>query len=188
MDLMVTIKDADVAEMSKSATFLEKPVSGRFDALLSAGYGDDRTGAERIVAGKADIKDGNIWEFPALLGVLSVLSLKGADRRITAGTVRFLLKDDRIIIEQLDFEGHPLCLYGSGWVDLTGQNLELTFVPVGHMLPVIVRPVEALTWLIGGSLFPVVVTGSWADAEAEVGDKSAVPKDLRKMAEERKNR
>jgi hypothetical protein len=188
VNLMITIRDADVAELSKGTPFLENPVSGRFNAVFSLGFGDERTEEGRIVAGKADISEGNLWEFPALFGVLAVLSLDGSDHKIEEGEVRFLLRDSRIVIEQLDLRGHPVSLYGSGWVDFTSKNLEITFVPVAGMLPPIIRPIEALTWLIGGTLFPVTVTGSWEDAQAEVGDKTEVPEHLRKMAEEGEKR
>lgn len=187
LNLVVDIRGADVARMSSGAPFLKRPVNGRLDAVFSSGFEEEKLGVDPVVAGWAEVKDGDLWEFPALLGVLNALSLGAvSERKVSRGEILFTMKENRIQIDQLDFQGTPLTLYGDGYVDLTGQNLEIVFVPrvnagLRRLLPIIGEPVQALLDIFMGAIVPVTVKGSWAEVESAVERERPVSEPVKEL-------
>jgi len=194
IDLMVSITGADVEQMAKGAPFLKNPVRGTFGAVFSAAYDPQNLGPDQIIAGSATISEGDLWEFPALLGVLNVLSLEDlSDRKIHAGELLFTLRGDRIQIDRMDLQGTPVTLYGSGSVDLTGKNLEITFVPrvqsgLRGLVPVLGDLVQEILDAPMGALFPVVVRGSWGEVDSKLERGRDVPEEVRRLVERERRR
>ena len=189
MDLLVTVREADVALMADGLPYLDRPVSGRLRRAVVSLEHDEKREAGPILAGFMEISEGNLWEFPALLGVLNVLSLDPlADRSIAGGEVRFTYRDGKVDLEQIDLRGSPLNLYGRGWIDLDGQKLEVVFLPAMsggfRRIPVLGEPVQALLDIFLGQVVPVTVTGSWGDAKAEVERDRDVPENVKDLWEQ----
>jgi hypothetical protein len=194
MDLLLTIEGANVSHMSEGVPYLEKPVEGMLEVYLSSEWDERRTeGEEQVMAGYAKVSQGDIWEFPALLGVLNVFSLEGyGDRKIEGGMINFTMKENKIWLEQLDLIGSPMNLYGHGWIDLTGEELEIIFFPEVsggfRKVPLVGSPVQSLLDLLMGNIVPVFVKGSWAEAEAAVDEKLERPENIRKLMEEERDK
>jgi hypothetical protein len=173
--LMVDIRNADVARMAEGLHFIKRPVSGRLDTVVTATVDPERTRKRPIASGRCEIRDGNLWEFPALSGILSLLSLTSVtERRIDSARLDFTFEEDQIRIDVMHFLGHPVSLFGDGACGLAGEWIRVVFVPrlgkrsVNSILPLIGAPVDLLLDVLKGSLVPVVLTGSFEKPEFSV--------------------
>jgi hypothetical protein len=179
LDVRLSATDADVALLSERASFVSRPVSGRLDGVIAV-TSDARTNHRPVGAGRVEISKGDLWELPAFTGILGLLALNPVpDRIVNSAQVIFTIERDRVRIDEMNFLGSPISLFGDGTMGLTGEDLNLVFVPrlEKNILSFIVAPVALLTDLALGQWVPVVVTGSFwqprvnAEPEAAVRDK-----------------
>ncbi len=84
---------------------------------------------QRQGVGTLKISRGKLYRLPVMLGFLHViyLSLPG-DAAFTDGEVRYRLKGDTLIFEEIYLRGSALSVVGSGTLGLQKETLDLTFM------------------------------------------------------------
>jgi hypothetical protein len=100
----------------------------------------------------------------------------------------FTIEREHVRIDEMNFLGDPISLFGEGTMGLTGEDLNLVFVPKleKDILSLIVAPVALLTDLALGSWVPVVVTGSFWAPQVGVEPEAKVREEIQKRAGGRK--
>jgi hypothetical protein len=170
--------------------WIKRQVTGGFDMVLSATSDQVRTGLQPVAAGRVAIRGGKIWDLPPFVAVLAAFALTPAeDMIIDESHVEFTLERTYVRIDRMDFLGRPLSLFGSGRMDVDGQNLEVTLVPrlgksLNDIVPIAGGIVQALLDLAKGAIMPMTITGSfwnpqfsWApDAPVSEGVKELMDK------------
>ncbi len=100
--------------------------------------------------GTVDLRDADIYEFPILVDMLAILSLKRPDGvAFNSSKMDFRVEADRLYFDRIDFAGDAISLYGRGEIThITGERkLNLIFdTSVGQddnkqILSWLVRPV-----------------------------------------------
>jgi hypothetical protein len=182
LDIGISVTRADVSLLSERANFITRAVSGRLDGVFAV-TSDPGTNHRPVGAGHVEITEGNLYDLPAFTGILGLLALNPVpDRIVNSAQVHFSIERDGVRIDEMNFLGSPISLFGDGYMSLTGEDLNLVFVPRleknwSDILPIIVAPIALLTDLALGQWVPVVVTGSFwqpkvnAEPEAEVREK-----------------
>jgi len=174
-NFQVKLTGADVGRLAERLA-LKKPVSGTMDAVLALTRSPRRTNSRPIAAGRMQVKDGDLWELPVFLNILSFIALDpGLKRSIDQAEVVFQVLEDRIRIEKMGFYGDPLCLVGDGEMDLTGENLNVSFIPrigrhaLGDMVPVLGDLVQWILDRAKAVALPVVLSGSFDNPKLSLG-------------------
>lgn len=193
-DFQVSVTGTNVTVLAERLA-LSRPVTGTMDGVLALKRSPERTNSRPIAAGRVEIRDGDLWELPVFLSILSILGLDpGFDRRIDTAEVQFTVEEDRIRIDQMDFLGSPLCLFGDGEMDLAGENLEVVFIPrlgkrgLGDIIPILGTPVQWLLDVIKGALLPVVMTGSFYRPKLAVKPGYIIATPVRKLIERKSSK
>lgn len=69
-------------------------------------------------SGSIRLREANIYEFPVMIAMLKILSVKQVDRTaFTSGNIDFRLIGDRILLDRVDFLGDAISMKGSGECD-----------------------------------------------------------------------
>jgi hypothetical protein len=194
--LKADVRDADVSKMAEGAPFLKHPVRGRFNAVFALSVDPSKTGGTRpIMAGRCEISDGDLWPLPAFSGILHALTLTSVeDKRIDEAQLAFTVEEGRIRVDQMHFLGYPVSLFGDGAVSLTGDWIDIHFIPRlgkkdwNSILPLIGAPIDLLSNIVKGALVPVSLTGSFDDPKFEIGKGSEPKPDVRRLIEEKSPR
>jgi hypothetical protein len=184
IDVRLNVKDADVSRLSERANFIKRDVSGRLDGVLSV-TSDPGTEHRPVGAGRIEITKGNLYDLPAFTGILGLLSLNLLpDRLVNSAQVLFSIERDRVRIDEMNFLGDPISLFGEGSMGLTGEDLNLVLVPrlEKDILSLIVAPIALLTDLAMGQWVPVVVTGSFWEPKINVEPEAEVRERIQKQA------
>jgi hypothetical protein len=193
--LKADVRDADVSKMAEGAPFLTHPVRGRFNGVFALSVDPDKTGWRPIMAGRCEISDGDLWPLPAFSGILHALSLSSvADKRIDEAQLAFTVEEDRIRVDQMHFLGYPVSLFGDGSMSLTGDWMDIRFIPRlgkkdwNSILPIIGAPIDLLSNILKGALVPVSLTGPFDEPRFEIGKSSEPKPDVRRLIEEKSPR
>jgi hypothetical protein len=176
LDVRLAVKDADVTRLSERASFSSRPVSGRLDGILAV-TSDATTNNRPVGAGRVEITKGNLYDLPAFTGILGLLALNPVpDRIVNSAQVLFTIERNVVRIDEMNFLGSPISLFGDGTMGLTGEDLNLVFVPrlEKDILSLIVAPIALLTDLALGQWVPVVVTGSFWEPKVNVEPEATV--------------
>lgn len=189
---IVEVKGADVARMAEGAWFVTRPMSGSLDAVIAVTRDVQRTQGRPIASGRCEITQGNLWEFPALAGVLSLLTLTSvSERRIDTAVLEFTYEEDHIRIDKMHFLGYPISLFGDGVCGLAGEFMDIVFVPrLGKsrwesILSIIGTPIQLLLDVVGGVIVPIVLSGPFDKPEFAVQPFGFVRPSVRQLIEER---
>lgn len=193
--LKADVRDADVTRMAEGAPFLKHPVRGRFNAVFSLSVDPSRAGSRPIMAGRCEISDGDLWPLPAFSGILHALTLTPVEeRRIDEAQLAFTVEEGRVRVDQMHFLGYPLSLFGDGSVSLTGDWMDIRFVPRlgkkdwNSILPIIGAPIDLLSNIVKGAFVPVSLTGSFSEPRFTVGSEADPAPDVRRLIEEKSPR
>lgn len=193
--LTMGVKDADMALLTAGASFLSRPMKGRFNGVLAVTVDPAKTGSRPVAAGRCEITEGDLWELPAFSGILHALTLTPvSEKRIDTGILEFTVEQDRIRIDQMHFLGYPVSLFGDGACSLTGDWMEVVFVPRlgkddwSSILPLIGVPLDLLANVVKGALVPVVLKGSFEKPEVGVEPLRFLRPSVRQLIEERSPR
>jgi hypothetical protein len=193
--LKVDVRDADVARMAEGAPFIKHPVSGLFNAVVTLTVDPERTKQRPIAAGRCEITHGNLWEFPMFAGILNLLTLTAVtERRIDTAVLEFTIEEDQIRVDKMHFLGHPVSLFGDGACSLTGDWIEIVFVPRlgksdwNSILPIIGTPIQWLSDIFKGALLPVVLSGSFDNPQMAVTPGYFLRPSVRTLIEEKSPR
>jgi hypothetical protein len=117
-----------------------------------------------------------------------------AEKRIDAGILEFTVERDRVRIDQMHFLGQPVSLFGDGACSLSGDWIEVVFVPRlgkdtwNRILPIIGVPLDLLSSVVKGALVPVVLKGSYDRPEIGVEPLRFLKPGVRRLIEERSPR
>jgi hypothetical protein len=174
--LTVDVAGADVARMAEGVHFIKYPVSGTFDAVVALTLDREKMQFSRPVAsGRLVVEKGNLWALPTFSSVLNLLTLASVeDRKIDSALLEFTVEQDQVRVDKMYFLGYPVSLFGDGAWGLTGDWIEIVFIPrIGKsswdsILPVIGLPIELLSNIFKGALVPVVLKGSFEKPEISV--------------------
>ncbi|MBI3856495.1 MAG: hypothetical protein HY293_12480 [Planctomycetes bacterium] len=176
-ELTVDVRDADVAKIAEGATFITHPMKGRFNGVLALTRDSERTKQDRpIMSGHCEITNGDLWEVPAFSSIIHILTLTAvSDKRIDTAIVDFTVdNDNEIRVDKMHFLGYPVSLFGDGAISLTGDWMEVVFVPRlgksdwNSILPIIGAPLDLLAGIFKGALTPVVLSGSFDKPDLSV--------------------
>lgn len=193
--LKADVRDADASQMAEGAPFLKHPIRGRFNAVFALSVDPAKTSARPIMAGRCEISDGDLWPLPAFSGILHALTLTSVeDRRIDEAQLAFTVEEGRIRVDQMHFLGYPVSLFGDGSMSLTGDWMDIRFIPRlgkkdwNSILPIIGAPIDLLSNIVKGALVPVSLTGSFDDPRFVVGSAVEAKPDVRRLIEEKSPR
>lgn len=194
--LKIDVAGADVARMAEGVHFITHPVSGRFDAVVALTLDRDKTNFSRpIAAGRCVIEKGNLWALPTFSSVLNLLTLaRVEDRKIDSAVLEFTVEEDQVRVDKMYFMGYPVSLFGDGAWSLTGDWIEIVFVPRlgksdwNSILPVIGLPIDLLSNIFKGALVPVVLKGSFEKPEISVEPLYFLKPSVRTLIEEKSPR
>jgi hypothetical protein len=119
--------------------------------------------------GHIEITEGDLWEVPAFSTIIHVLTLTAvSEKRIDTAIVDFTVdNDNEVRVDKMHFLGYPVSLFGDGVCGLTGDWMEIVFVPRlgksdwNSIIPIIGAPIVLLSNIFKGALTPVVLSGSF---------------------------
>lgn len=173
-NIQISVTGARVEELSAPLE-LDPPATGTLDAVISLTTSQNRTESRPIAAGQIEIRDADLWELPVFFQVLSVLALNPvAERKIDTANILFTIEKDRIRIDQMDFLGFPVSLFGEGEMGVAGDDLDVVFIPrlgrkgLDDLLPIIGTPIQWLLNVAKGIFVPLVLQGSFSKPEISV--------------------
>ncbi len=187
--LQISITGASIERLSAPLD-LKQPATGNLDAVFSFTTGEIRTGSHPIGAGRIEITDADLWEIPIFYQILSFLALDPIrERRIDTAQILFTTEKDRIRVDQMDFLGFPISLFGEGEMGLAGDDLEVAFIPrlgrkgLDEMLPLIGTPIQWLLDIAKGVFVPLILNGSFENPKISVKPGYHVAAPVRKLLE-----
>ena len=195
--LTADIRDADVAKLAEGAPFVTHPMKGRLNGVFALTRDAERTKKERpIVSGHLEITDGDLWEVPAFSKIIHLLTLTAVDeKRIDTAIVDFTVDNDsEVRVDKMHFLGYPVSLFGDGAMSLTGDWMEIVFVPRlgksdwNSIIPIIGAPIDLLSSIFKGALTPVVLSGSFDKPDLSVQPFYFLKPSVRTLIEEKSPR
>jgi hypothetical protein len=78
--------------------------------------------------GTVQLRNANIYELPAMVSLLKVLSLRNPDATaFTQSDIAFVLQAEHVYLERIDFAGDAVSLQGRGYVNLMKDEVKLKF-------------------------------------------------------------
>jgi len=181
--LNIDVRDADVSQMAEGAPFIKHAVTGRFNAVVALTVDPEKMSHTRpIASGYCEITDGDLWDLPAFSGIIHVLALSPvSEKRIDTAVLEFTVEDDQIRIDKMHFLGYPVSLFGDGSCSLTGDWIDVVFIPRlgkkdwNSILPIIGAPLDLLSSIFKGIFVPISMTGTFERPKLEIG-RAVVPK------------
>ncbi len=194
--LHVDVRDADVSEMARGVPFILHPVRGRLNAVVALTVDREKLHHTRpIASGRCEITEGDLWELPAFSSIIHILALSPvSEKRIDTAVLEFTVEEDRIRIDEMHFLGYPVSLFGDGACSLTGDWIDVVFIPRlgkkdwNSILPIIGAPIDLLSNIFKGLFVPVSLTGSFDRPKLEVGRAPAPRPRVRALIEEKSPR
>jgi hypothetical protein len=132
---------------------------------------------------------------PAFSKIIHWLTLTAVqDKRIDTAIIDFTVGEDEIRVDKMHFLGYPVSLFGDGACSLTGDWMEIVFVPRlgksdwNSILPIIGAPIDLLSNIFKGALTPVVLKGSFDNPEYAVEPFYFLKPGVKKLIEEKSPR
>jgi hypothetical protein len=193
--LKIDVKDADVSRMAEGAPFIPHPIRGRFNAVFALSVDLEKTGPRPITAGRCEIRDGDLWPLPAFSGIIHLLTLTAVeDKRIDSAVLEFTVEEDRFRVDQMHFLGYPVSIFGSGSASLTGDWIDISFLPRlgkedwNSILPIIGAPLDLLSNIVKGIFVPITLKGSFSEPKFTVGAAVEPDAETRRRIEEKSRR
>jgi hypothetical protein len=129
---------------------------------------------------------------PAFSSIIHVLTLTAvSEKRIDTAIVDFTVGEGEIRVDKMHFLGYPVSLFGDGAMSLTGDWMEIVFVPRlgksdwNSILPIIGAPIDLLSSIFKGALTPVVLSGSFDKPDLSVQPLYFLRPSVRKLIEEK---
>jgi hypothetical protein len=168
-------------------------MKGRFNGVLALTRDAERMKQDRpIISGHCEITDGDLWDVPALSGIIEWLTLsKAEDRRIDTAILEFTVEQDRYRIDKMYFLGYPVSLFGDGSASLAGDWIDVSFIPRlgkkdwNSILPIIGAAFDLVSNIFKGIFVPVTLKGSFDNPKLEVAGNAAPSADVQKLIEEK---
>jgi len=137
---------------------------GRVDAdvtLRGSGRQLENLGGQ----GEVRVRDGNFYELPLLMGMLKMLRTGSADTTaFDKSNVKFRLQGRHIYLDQLDFLGEVVNLYGRGYTNFD-QELKLVFHGEVGRTPTRLPLVKSLVAKVNQQVLQMYVDGSLSNPQ-----------------------
>ncbi|OHB77769.1 MAG: hypothetical protein A2Z34_02130 [Planctomycetes bacterium RBG_16_59_8] len=181
--------DALVEEMTRGTELEARKVRGFLDIVMTMEVSAGETGQAPVGSNYLRIRDGHIWDLPVFLGVLNLLRLDPSlESSFDEVLVHFTIEKDRVRVDDMRFLGYPVSLFGDGSMKLTGEEIDMVFIPrLGKRgleeIPVVGAPVQFLLDIVKGTLVPIVVRGSFAHPQISVQTGRTITEPVRKLIE-----
>jgi hypothetical protein len=192
--LTVDVVDADVAKMAAGAPYITHPMKGRFNGVLALTF-DEKVAGRPIASGHCEVTDGDLWEVPAMSGIIHLLTLtRVEDRKIDTAILEFTVGEGEVRVDKMYFLGYPVSLFGDGACSVDGDWIDIVFVPRlgksdwNSIIPVIGAPIDLLANIFKGALTPVVLKGSFANPDISVEPFHFLKPTTRQLIEEKSPR
>jgi len=190
--MKVDVRDADVSKMMAGAPFITHPMKGTFNAVFALTVDPKLANRRPIASGHCEVTDGDLWEVPALSSVIHVLALSPvSEKRIDTAILEFTVEEDRYRIDKMYFLGYPVSLFGDGSASLTGDWIDVTFIPRlgkkdwNSIIPIIGAPIDLLSNIFKGIFVPVSLKGSFEKPIFKVGQSDPPSAEMQKLIEEK---
>jgi hypothetical protein len=198
--LTVDVRDADVSRMARGRHFIKYDrTRGKFNGVVALTVDREKTGHTRpIASGYGEITEGDLWDLPSFSSIIHLLSLSSvSDKRIDSAIFEFTVEEEHIRVDKMYFLGYPVSLFGDGKMSLTGDWIDIEFLPRlgkkdwNSILPIIGAPIDLLSRIFYGAFVHVKLTGTFDSPRLEVGKpqepgQGADPKpEIRKLMEEK---
>lgn len=174
--LQVRLVDADLGVVTRGMK-LERPIRGRLTGMVSLERSLRETKGRLRGSGYFQVAEGDLYDYPMVAAALSILSFTAPKgNKITEAYGRFTLEEDHIVVEQLDFIGTSLSLFGSGECGLNGEELYVCLAP---RLPGTLNPLNFLVNTMG----TVLLEGSVTDPKGRYTPLAAIQPAFRRYIE-----
>jgi hypothetical protein len=190
--MTIDVRDADVGKMSAGAPFIKRAMKGRLNAVFTLTVDPKLANKRPIASGHCEITDGDLWDVPALSGIIEFLTLTRAeDRRIDSAILEFTVEEDRYRIDKMYFMGYPVSLFGDGSASLAGDWIDVTFIPRlgkkdwNSIVPIVGAAFDVVSTIFKGIFVPVTLKGSFDHPKLEVAGNAAPSAEVKKLIEEK---
>jgi hypothetical protein len=127
-DLVAGIDNADLAATVTHFAPRQKGLSGKVFGVVNLAGTLEGVHTWRG-AGQVRLRDADIYELPAMISMLNLLSVQRPNRTaFTTSHIDFRIEGDDLTFDRIDFSGDALCLKGKG--RMTGRrDLDFKFYP-----------------------------------------------------------
>jgi hypothetical protein len=124
-----TLAGADLATSAREMTGNNRNLRGRIDGYVALG-GAGRNRTALTGQGWLQLRDANIYELPAMISMLKVLSIKAPDpNAFSKSDMYFKIRGEHVDFDKLDFNGDAISLLGKGEMNFEGDtNMVFTAV------------------------------------------------------------
>ncbi len=193
--LTVDVRDADVSRIAAGAPFITHAMKGRLNGVIALTFDRTKMKERPVISGHCEITEGDLWEMPAFSGIIHLLTLTPvSEKRIDTAVLEFTVEEGQIRVDVMHFLGYPVSLFGDGAVSLTGDWMEIVFVPRlgksdwNSIIPIIGAPIDLLANIFKGALTPVVLKGSFDHPEFGVEPLHFLKPSVKRAIEEKSPR
>ena len=135
--------------------------------LMMQGQGTDGSG----LVGRADLRvtDGQLWEIPTVLALLSVFDLSMPHREgFTDAVLKFDFYGDRMDVQEVTLLGSSISIYGSGKVK-PGRVLDLNFsTGIGRLSLPSIPIISPVIRMLSAQLIAIRMTGTLKSPVVEI--------------------
>ncbi len=131
-NLRANLVNADLAVCARELTSNNRNLRGRIsgNARLD-GFGHNRTALRG--QGSLQLREANIYELPAMISMLKILSIKAPDpNAFSQSDIDFHVEGEHVYFDKLDFKGDAISLLGKGQMNFQGDTDVVLAATVGH--------------------------------------------------------
>ena len=124
--------DADLATCARELTGNNRNLRGRIRGGVELG-GIGRSRTAMSGKGSLHLHDANIYELPAMVSMLKILSIKMPDpNAFSQSDIDFRIQGEHVYFDKLDFKGDAISLSGKGEMNFQGDTHMVLVPTVGH--------------------------------------------------------
>ena len=130
--IQATLVDADLAVCVRELAGNNRNLSGRISGAAELhGFRHNRTALGGH--GNLQLSKANIYELPAMISMLKILSIKAPDpNAFSQSDVDFHVEGEHVYFDKLDFKGDAISLLGKGEMNFQGDTDMVLAATVGH--------------------------------------------------------
>lgn len=127
-DLGIRIFDANVSKLTRDVE-LGRRIRGKLSLVLTLRRSAHETNGQVVGSGRAQVVDGDLYDYPPVISAIGLLGLQSGDRKIDTLSLDLNVRTDHIEIKEINLLGTPVSLFGDGQCNLWGEELYVVFVP-----------------------------------------------------------
>jgi hypothetical protein len=130
-DVEATLANADLAEVARQLAPHQPAASGKVFGTARVG-GNSQGKHTWHGNGQISLREADLYELPAMINLLKLLSVQRPQRANTAFTnsnIDFRIEGDDLALERIDFSGDAISLKGKGRMNAQRQ-IDLKFYPL----------------------------------------------------------